>query len=358
MKYIKPILLIVFICPLLCNCKRDKQQAGDSDPMVEELSSKTEVEGITLKKGEFSKELSANGKISAQAKVQVTTKLNEAVTKLLVQNGQWVKQGDLIAILDTFELYHSYNREKARYEKAQLDFADMLLGQGYKMDHLENIPKDQLKNARMRSGITMSKTDLELAKDKFQQAIVKAPISGQIANLEVSQGNKPDKGVICSIINNNQLYVDFYILEEESSIVSKGLKLEVSPFYNDRVKQAGYITGINPTVENGLIKVRAELKGQNNALYDGITVKVFVKSDPRICLAVPKEAIVLRTGKKVIFTYNREEQTAIWNYVQTGDENSTHVEILDGLKNGDIVIVSGNLHLGHDVPCNLKLIDK
>ena len=151
--------------------------------------------------------------------------------------------------------------------------------------------------------------------------------------------------------------VDFLILEEEASRVSKGLKVDISPFYNEKIRRTGTITSINPTVENGLILVRAEISGNSPDLYDGMTVKVYVKSAPRYCLSIPKEAIVLRTGKKVVFTYNKGEKTARWNYVTTGQENSTHVVITEGLKNMDTVIVSGNLHLGDGVPCTLSSLE-
>ena len=65
-------------------------------------------------------------------------------------------------------------------------------------------------------------------------------------------------------------------------------------------------------------------------------------------LVVPKTAVVLRSGKKVVFTLSSGK--AVWNYVQTGLENATHCTILEGLKEGDTVIVSGNINLAHEAP--------
>jgi hypothetical protein len=61
---------------------------------------------------------------------------------------------------------------------------------------------------------------------------------------------------------------------------------------------------------------------------------------------VPKEALVIRQGKDVIFV--RQDSLAIWKYVTVESENSTSVSISEGLEPGDLVIVSGNINLAHE----------
>jgi membrane fusion protein, multidrug efflux system len=365
----KHITMLMLLTLFMASCNREAKEKGPEESLNEqniegennesadiiERESLSEVEGILLKKGGFSKELSANGKISAIVKVDVRTKLNGPVMQIKVSNGQWVKAGQLIAVHDTLELYHTYKRQKLLFEKARLDFSDALIALGYSSENIVGIPPGQLRNAEMRSGIALAETDFDIARDKYLLAFIKAPVGGRVANLNLNEGNYPNNGFICAIIDNSKLRVDFFILEEESSIVRQGLKVDVSPFYNDRLRMEGTISAVNPTVDNGLIMVSALVDGNNPSLYDGITVKVFVKSAPKQCLAIPKEAIVLRTAKKVVFTYSSGEKVAKWNYVETGEENSTHVEVVKGLHEMDTVIVSGNLHLGNDVPCMLRM---
>ena len=68
-------------------------------------------------------------------------------------------------------------------------------------------------------------------------------------------------------------------------------------------------------------------------------------------LIVPKSAVVLRSGRQVVFTL--EKGKALWNYVQTGLENMELYTIEDGLKEGDTVITTGNLNLAHETPVNV-----
>jgi hypothetical protein len=63
---------------------------------------------------------------------------------------------------------------------------------------------------------------------------------------------------------------------------------------------------------------------------------------------IPKTAVTLRDGKKVVFTLNGER--ARWNYVETGPENSSSIIITSGLAEGDLVVYFGNINLAHESP--------
>jgi multidrug efflux pump subunit AcrA (membrane-fusion protein) len=120
----------------------------------------------------------------------------------------------------------------------------------------------------------------------------------------------------------------------------------IIPFINDSTLINGRITQINPQVdETGMVKVRAEFRN-NGRLIDGMNVKVVIRKPVTNRLVVPKEALVIRQGKDVIFI--RQDSLAIWKYVTVEFENSTSVSIKEGLEPGDLVIVSGNVNLAHE----------
>jgi len=77
-----------------------------------------------------------------------------------------------------------------------------------------------------------------------------------------------------------------------------------------------------------------------------MNVKVLVGNSVPAQLVVPKEAVVIRQGKQVVFTY--EDGHAKWHYVKTGYENSREYTIEEGLEEGAQVIITNNLNLGHD----------
>ena len=89
-------------------------------------------------------------------------------------------------------------------------------------------------------------------------------------------------------------------------------------------------------------------------LFSGMNVRVSVRRSLGQQLVIPKTAVVLRSGKQVVFTL--QEGKAMWNYVHTGLENATEYVVSDksqkgieeGLLEGDTIIVTGNLNLAHE----------
>ncbi len=79
-----------------------------------------------------------------------------------------------------------------------------------------------------------------------------------------------------------------------------------------------------------------------------MNVKMSVKRDLENALVVPKSAVVLRTGKQVVFVHSNGK--ALWNYVTTGLENMNEYIITDGLTEGMEVIYDGNVNLAHESP--------
>jgi hypothetical protein len=80
-----------------------------------------------------------------------------------------------------------------------------------------------------------------------------------------------------------------------------------------------------------------------------MNVRVVIRKPVPAQLVVPKEALVIRQGKDVIFI--RQDSLAIWKYVTVEFENSTSAsvkETADGIHSGDLVIVSGNINLAHE----------
>ena len=138
-------------------------------------------------------------------------------------------------------------------------------------------------------------------------------------------------------------------MESELPLVKRGDKVEVSSFANASGTCSGTISEINPLVdEDGLVSVRAKVNG-NIRLFDGMNVRVSVKRSVPDQFVVPKTAVVLRTGKQVIFTL--KDGKAMWNYVTTGLENMTEYTVTgDGMEEGAQIIVTGNVNLAHEAP--------
>lgn len=340
-------LLLSFIFLSSCSPKEDtdknenivKVTVGDTDRVAE-------VTVMELRPTVFNHEIVSNGHISAQEKVDVNFQTPGMIAAIYVRNGQRVAKGQRIASLDTYKLDNQLEKERNAVASATLEMQDVLIGQGYDPEHPENVPDDVMKLARLRSGLQQAELTLAATKKEHENATLTAPISGVVANLSANAHNMASTSQpLCRIINDGGMDVEFSVLESELPMVKLGDEIVVTPFSATNTHK-GHVTEINPMVDdNGMVKVWAAVDG-GRGLIDGMNVRISVKRAVDKALVVPKSAVVLRTGRQVIFTLDGNK--AMWNYVTTGLENLNEYIVTDGLTSGMTVITTGNVNLAHE----------
>ena len=347
---------ILFILPLLmlCSCKgKAGAHVGDEDErtIIADKSSKTaEVKAVKLVTKDFSHEVVSNGKVVGHNRADLSFSGGEGIiTGVYVKNGSPVKRGQKLATLDDYKPKEALRKAESALAKSELELKDALIGQGYDPDDYSAIPADVMKLARLRSGYDDALATVADARHAVEETVLTAPFDGVVANLTGKVFNRPDNSKpFCTLIGNG-MDVTFRILEGELPLMKVGDGIMVSPYSSD-TEYRGKVTEINPVVdENGMVTVNAAVE-QGRGLYDGMNVKISVQKSLGRQLVVPKSAVVLRSGRQVVFTLNEKGDKALWNYVHTGLENMGEYTIVDGLEEGMRVIVSGNVSLAHEAP--------
>ncbi len=69
-------------------------------------------------------------------------------------------------------------------------------------------------------------------------------------------------------------------------------------------------------------------------------------------LLIPQDAVLVRMGRKLAFVV--EEGIAKWRYIEVGLENEDYAEVLDGIKEGETVIIEGHFTLAHDAKVRIE----
>ncbi len=272
----------------------------------------------------------------------------EIIKKIYVKNGTWVDKGQVIAELDQFKLKNSLSLAEETKERAILDLQDVLIGQGYSLKDSINVPPQVMKIAKLRSNYDQSINNYAMAKYNLQMSSLRAPFSGVIANLWDKEHNYPSNGEpFCTVLDNRNPEIIFNVLESEISLIKLNDKAIVSPFSLPEHTVEGRIIEINPTVDkNGMIRVKAAIINKDNKFYEGMNVKVRVQRLLGKRVVVPKSALVMRNNRKVIFTL--KDNKAMWNYVETAQENSDSYVVTETINIGDSVIYDGNINLAHE----------
>jgi RND family efflux transporter MFP subunit len=336
------VLLLFFL-----SCSPKKNKAPQPPSYTTEVADEpAEVRAMLLEYSDFTYELLSNGTVASAGKADLKFQVGEAVTDIYVKNGDRVVAGQVIAKLETFKLQNSLNQAADNLRRAKLDLQDVLIGQGYAMVDSSNIPAEVLQVAKVKSGYDQSLNSYQLAAYNLNATVLRAPFDGVVANLFAKPHNFPPPDVFCTVIDNRHLEVNFSILESELPMVQLGDKVLVSTFATDSRPIAGKIVEVNPAVNaKGMVRIKAGV-GNDGRFYEGMNVKVKVQRLPERRLVIPKTALLLRNGKKVVFTLKNGQSH--WRYVQTSEENTDSYVVAEGLSEGDSVIYEGNVNLAHE----------
>ena len=350
-----PVVMILVCCGQKDSSKEDgKEESVETVLPTEEVEVRTE----TLRTVDFEHELVSNGRISAQQVAElrfVSASAGSVPVKIFVKNGDHIAAGAAIAMLDTFQLSNSYMQAEDNLKKAHLELQDVLIGQGYSLSNSASasIPDDVMQLAYIRSGYNSAKIQYDLARYNLDNAVLRTPISGTVANLFAKTHCAIDASVpFCTIISEGKPEVDFTILENELPMIKTGDKVKIQSYASPDIASTGSIASINPSVDKeGTVRVKAYVQ-PHSQIFNGMNVRISVFRSLGKQWVVPKTAVVLRTGKEVVFVYTNGK--AGWRYVTTGFENATHYTITSPtLQEGDEVIISGNEHLANETKVKL-----
>ncbi|MCC5946739.1 MAG: efflux RND transporter periplasmic adaptor subunit [Bernardetiaceae bacterium] len=338
---------------LLCACqtsahdnvqKEDKSAKDSSD--IKGILEPSYIKVAKAKKESLYYTIYSNGKILSNKEVELAFAASGIVQKIHIKNGDFVTKGQLLVSLDDNEVQlrlrrarEEHNKNDESYRSSFIDF-DGGIGDGVA------IPDTLKRLLKIRHGLFISEIAMEEAERALENRYLKAPFSGRVADLYVSEGKQVSASTpICYLYADKALEVETFVSESDVHWLKKGMPAEVRPLAGNETYKA-QIADINPKVEKqGLVRLRLRIINPEG-LLQGMNVKISMQIPQPPQLLVPKEAIVMRSDREVVFTY--ENGKAMWNYIEKGKENSQYAEVLDGLEEGAEVIISNNLQLSHE----------
>ena len=271
-------LILATVCLVMTSCSTNSQQATTSQEPVttpvdvqEEVVSEVKPEVKELP----SNSLTATGKVKAANYTDLYFRSQELIAHVYVKNGARVGKGQKIADLEVIALNSQLRQAEISLEQAKLELQDILIGQGYDPDHLDKVPADMMKLAKVKSGYEQADLQKENALREMENATLVAPFDGVIANLTAKPHHMASSSEpFCRIIQTSNMEVEFQVLENELHLIKMGQKVEIVPQATTVGVQQGEICSMNPLVdEKGLIQVRARVKG-NVGLMEGMNVTV------------------------------------------------------------------------------------
>ena len=280
------------------------------------------------------------------------------VTYFQLKDGSYIKKGNKVIQLDDRELTYDLALLQSEYAQAKLDRDERIMMLGGEFGKDSTISAEQLGYVNIKSGIRTIEDRIKKLQLQQSKMTLYAPYSGHIADVKVRQHQviSPSEETF-TIIDPASYEVQFEVLETALEDISIGQSITFSPLSYPSDNYRATISRINPIIdENGLIAVYAKIHGSKKKLYDGMNITIELLSEPEPMIIVPKEAVVPRSERSVVFSYDEAEERSKWKYVTVAHENDTHVAISEGLDQEDIIIIDGNLNLDHDA--KVKVVEQ
>ena len=330
------------------------------------------VEAARASRGTFTIWVSAEGEAKALRSAPLHAEVAGAVTAVAVREGQFVQRGQLLASVAPQPYQIDLREAQGQLEQAEAEYQDLTLGDDQIQDPAVLVERQRL--ARVRSGISGAQARVERAQYDLAKTEIRAPYSGRVANLAVDVGSRLSVGdSIATVVDVSSIDIDVQVLESEIAALDVGREATVrfTAFPGESFR--GRVVTLNPVVnpESRYSRVTVRLENPEARILPGMHTLVRIAGrlyEDRV--SIPKDAIVERNRRDVVFVFEPDEEGATngrakWRYVLLGLESDDLVEIVapgpdddeDFVEPGEIVLIGGHTTLSHDARVSVAQMD-
>ena len=288
----------------------------------------------------FADIVEALGTARARESVILTSRVSDTVSKVFFEDGQIVKKGDLLIVLESDEERAQLKEAYATLSEAESQHARLkdLVARGNASTSNLDAQNRRVEEARFR---------VEAAEARLADRRIKAPFDGVLGLRQVSEGTFLTSNTAITTIDAVDLIkLDFTVPERFIATLAAGqiVEAEVEAYPGRLFK--GKITTVDSRVDpiTRSVLVRAEMPNADNALRPGLLMTVEVISRTWDGLSVVEQAVVPSAGKNFVFVV--KDGLAERRLVMLGLRRPGYVEVLEGLAAGERVVVEGTFRLG------------
>jgi len=244
------------------------------------------------------------------------------------------------------ELFAKGQLSDQELEKAQRTYELVLIETGAKKDEVMASAKN----------LTQTEIDVKIAQLDLAKTRIRAPFAGIITAITVSPKEHVTPGQeLFTLVNIAEIKVRAKVLESEIGKMKVGREVDVRfSAYPGKVFK-GTVDAISPVVnaDDKTCAVQVAVANPAEEIKPGMHAEVEIAAEIyRDKLIVPQDALLVRGGRKLVFVV--EGGLAKWRYVEVGVENEAFAEILDGVKEGELVITEGHFTMAHDARVTVK----
>lgn len=332
---------------LACALMLTACQQGDSEPSPdtpdEEAATPVPVEITRPVRGDIFAVYSGTAPVEAIAEADVVARVGGEVRQLVVEEGDVVKNGQLLATLDGDRLKLELDESSARLRKLQRDFQrnEDLRGKGLLSEG--EFEKIKYEMEALQASHNLASLELEYTR-------IRASIDGVVSQRYIKLGNTVKPGdSLFRITSMDPLVTYLHVPEREFRRIRPGqsVAIDIDALQGQRVMAT--VTRVSPVVDpaTGTFKITVEISDEGRTIKPGMFGRVSIIYDTHEnALQVPRSAVQDDGGEQTVFVV--VDSKAQRRLVSTGFSDRGMMEITSGIDDDDAIVTLGQAGLKDD----------
>jgi HlyD family secretion protein len=310
--------------------------------------------------------LTASGYVVARRKAVVSAKIQGRLSDLRVEEGSVVREGEVVARLESTDYEAQVKRARAAVQRAEADLAEnerqLRLAERLTRENVVSVDQRDAAASRVRiaqAALEQARADTAFAEAQLQNTFIRAPFSGVVVKkmAEIGESVAPippgvnistSSGAIVALADLATLEVEADVAESNVAKVQNGQPAEVTVEAIPDRRYKAVLRQVIPTADRtkATVQVKVTILDKDKDLKPEMSAKVtFLEPDKKSeqkapgtpVVSVPKAAIVTRDGKALVFLLR--DGKAVARAVTLGTERQDQVVIQGGLAGGETLIV-------------------
>ncbi len=337
-----------------CNSERDQK-----------TSAMETVRGVAVVKAESARlpdDVPALGTVRAKETAQISAQIMGVVTSVLVHEGDAVKQGQTLVLLDAGQPEAGLQRAEAALSGAQhelaaarsdRELADSTLKRYTTLYERKSVSPQEFDEVKTRQaaataraeaaqdGVTQAKAAVAQAQTTFNYTRIRAPFDGRVVARTVDPGSMASPGTpLLTIESTGQYRAEVSVNESNLQFVKIGNPVAVSLDAYPEEGISGRVSQIVPSADplSRTFLVKIDLPAMSS-LRSGLSATAHFSRGTRDATTLPKSAVVDRGAMKAVYVVGNDGVASL-RYVTTGSNQQDRIEILSGLTARETVIAS------------------
>jgi len=336
---------------LLTGCSKQADSnatlAATGKPAGKGAGRVTTVAVDTVKLTSFVDETEALGTAKANEAVDITAKATNRIITVRFREGQLVKQGEVLIEFDGAEA-------RANLASAEASLRDTQSQYQRSRELFQSKALSESDLIQLEAKMLSSKAAVDAAQARVNDTVIRAPFSGRMGLRVVSVGSLVTPGQVISTLDDiSVIKLDFTVPENYLATVKEGQQVEASSSaYLDQVfrgRVSSIATRVDPVSRS--VTVRALIDNQARQLKPGMFMSVHLTRSQGNAMLIPEQALLPESDRQYVYVV--DGNIASKTLVTIGRRKPGMVEVQQGLKVGDVVVIEGGEKLSDGATVNV-----